>query len=91
MDFLQSVYSFNSNISIIIIIGIIISIYGAIVGKEKQIALCVLFVEVMYSVLVYLGVKLEYMGVLLFFGMIMALAIGIYFYQRKKTVSKNEE
>ena len=52
-------------------------------AKNGRILGCILFAESLYAVLVYLGIKLEYTGILIFFGLIIALTVGIYIVSAK--------
>ena len=90
MDFLNTIYSFNPTIAIIMIVGIVICVIGAIVGKDKRILYGILLIEGMYAILVYLGMKLGYLGVLIFLGIIMVLTIGVYLVQKKRSNSETE-
>ncbi len=84
MDFLRTIYSFDPTISIIMLVGMVIGVWGAIVEKNKRIFWCLLMAEGMYAVLVYLGMKLGYMGIMIFFGLIILLAVLILLIQTIK-------
>lgn len=94
MDILRTVYSFDPTISIIMLVGVVIGIWGSIVEKNNRIFWCLLIVEGMYAFLVYLGMKLGYTGIMIFFGLIVLLAALMLLIQtikdRKRDSSSHE-
>ena len=72
------------------IVGIVICVIGAIVGKDKRILYGILLVEVIYAILVYLGMKLEFSGVFIFLGLILILTVGVYLIQKRRNNSESE-
>ena len=85
---LKTVYNFDPIINKILLIGLVVGIWGAVADKNKRIFFCLLVAEGMYVVLIYLGMKLEYTGILIFFGLIILLAVVIYVIQRIKAAEK---
>lgn len=80
MDFIRTIYSFDPTISIIMLLGIGIGIWGIAVERNKRIFMCLITAEVMYGVLVYLGMKFEYLGILAFFGLVIVITCIVYLY-----------